>query len=172
MESRHPWRARLGVGIAMLLLSFIGMVTTQVDKEGSWGYWKWIVPVYAALALWLSWYMRRTSEVLSSNTLGHEALHWGAVIGAVFMVSHYANLGTISRFVEGLFDITLLSLGIFLAGVYIESTFLFIGMVLACFAVLSAAVVQYLYAYMVPVILGVALIITLMIYIANLRSKK
>lgn len=171
MKKKHPWQARLGVGITMLLLAFIGMVTTDVNATGSWEYWKWIVPVYAILALWLSWYMRRQKEVLSPITLAHEFLHWVAVIGTVFIVSYFAKLGTISRFVEGLFDLTILSLGIFLAGVYIESTFFVIGLALACFAVLSAAVIQYLYAYMIPVILGVALIITFMVWLAHKNSE-
>lgn len=171
MESKHPWRARLGVGITMLILSFIGMVTTEINPGVSWSYWKWIVPVYAIMALWLSWYMRRSRETLSPITLVHELFHWAAVIGTVFMISFFAQHGTISRFVEGLFDVTVLSLGIFLAGIYIEPTFLFIGLVLACFAVLSSAVIQYLFAYMIPVILGGVLFISLMVFIAHQRSK-
>ena len=172
MKHNHPWKARLGCGITMLVLAFIGMVTTDIDAKGSWAYWKWIVPVYAVIALWLSWYMRRSKETYSPITLGHEFLHWAAVIGTVFMVSYFATIGTISRFVEGLMDVTILALGIFLAGIYIESTFLFIGLVLGCFAILSTVIVQYLYAYMIPVFMGVGLIISIMVWLSHQKGKR
>jgi len=171
MEKKHPWKARLGVGITMLLLAFIGMVTTDLHASGTFSYWKWVVPVYALLALWLSWYIRRQQETLSPITLGHEFLHWVGVIAAVFLVSYFAHLGSISRFVEGIFDLTILSLGIFLAGVYIETTFLFIGLVLGIFAFLSATVVQYLYAFLVPILIGAALVLALMVWIAHKKAK-
>ena len=172
MERKHPWKARLGCGIAMLILAFIGMITTDINAKGSWVYWKWIVPVYAFIALGLSWYIRRSKETYSPITLVHEILHWAAVIGAVFMISYYANIGTLSRYVEGLMDVTILALGIFLAGIYIESTFLFIGLVLGCFAILSTVFVEYLYAYMIPVLLGVALIISIMIWLSHQKGKR
>ena len=112
-EIKHPWRARLVVGIIMLFLAFLGMVVTDIAKSGGWDYWKWMVIVYALLALWLSWYVRRQKVVISSVTLGHELLHWTGVVATVFMVSYFVHLGTISRFIAGIFDLTIISLGVF-----------------------------------------------------------
>ena len=172
MENTHPWKARLGVGIAMLLLAFLGMVVTDIHTDGGWGYWEWIVPVYAMLALWLSWFVRRKKETISPITLGHELLHWIGVIAAVFLASYFIKLGVFSRFLAGIVDLLLLSLGVFLAGIYIESTFLLIGLVLGCFAWVSAVIVQYLYAVMIPVLLGAFLIIGIMIWMSHKKASK
>lgn len=172
METRHPWKARLGVGIAMLVLAFLGMVLTDVQRQGGWDYWRWMVPVYALLALWLSWYVRRTREVISPITLGHELLHWLGVIGAVFLVSFFVNIGIISRFIAGIFDLTLLSLGVFIAGIYIESTFLLIGLALGACACVSAVFIQYLYAIMIPILLGIGAIIAIMVWLSHKKLKK
>ena len=71
MKPKHPWGARLSVGVAMLILAFLGIILTDLRTEGGWGYWKWTVPIYALMALWLSWYERRTKEALSPITLMH-----------------------------------------------------------------------------------------------------
>lgn len=172
-NKRHPWEARLCVGILMLLMAFFGMVVTDVRSGmGAWDYWKWAVGVYAILALWLSWYIRRQQETISPITLGHELLHWVGVIATVFMVAFFVNLGLASRFLAGIIDLTILSLGVFLAGVYIEPTFLFIGLVLGAFAILSAVVVQYLYAIVVPIVLGAMIVLGLMIWLSNQKETK
>lgn len=171
MQTLHPWKARLGVGITMLILAFLGMVLTDVKTGGGWDYWKWVVPVYAILGLWLSWYIRKSRSVISPITLWHEFLHWVGLIGSVFLVSFFVHLGIISRFIAGIFDLTLLSLAIFLAGIYIEITFIFIGLVLGVFAAFSAVVVQYLYAVIIPVLLAGIIIIGITVWISHKKSK-
>lgn len=167
-QGRHPWEARLIVGAIMVILAFFGMVVTDVHSGGGWSYWKWVVPVYALLALWLSWYMRRQQkDVVSPITLGHELLHWVGVIAAVFLVSFFVKLGLASSFLAGIFHLTILSLGVFLAGIYIESTFLFIGLVLGAVAMMSAVVVQYLYAIIVPFAIGSLIILGLIIWMSH-----
>jgi hypothetical protein len=148
------------------------MVVTDVRSKGGWDYWKWVVPVYAILALWLSWYMRKQRQVITPITLGHEVLHWLGVIGAVFAVSFFVHLGIISRFIAGIFDLTLLSLGIFIAGIYIESTFLWIGIVLGLFSCLSAMVVQYLYAILIPLMVGGVAVLGIILWISHRKMKK
>lgn len=155
----------------MLLLAFLGMVLTDVRSSGAWDYWKWVVPVYAILALWLSWYVRRQNGTITAIALGHELLHWVGVIAAVFMVSFFIHLGIISRFIAGIFDLTLLSLGVFLAGVYIETTFIFIGIVLGVLAILSAVVIQYLYAIMIPIMLAGAAIIGFTVWLSHKKQS-
>ena len=170
MQSGHPWKARLGVGILMLVLAFIGMVLTDTRAQGGWGYWKWIVPVYALLALWLSWYVKWQQQTVRAITIGHEVLHWVGLILSIFMVSYLVHLGTISRFIAGIFQRILLSLSVFLAGIYIESTFIVVGVVLAIFALLTALLVQYIYV-VVSVVVAAILIAGAWIWISHKRSK-
>ncbi|HSX14084.1 MAG TPA: hypothetical protein VLE96_06680 [Chlamydiales bacterium] len=172
METRHPWRARLIVGILMLFLAFLGMVITDIFKTGGWDYWKWVVGIYALLALWLSWYIRRNQEILSPITLGHELMHWIGVVATVFIVSYFVSIGIVSRYVAGIFDLTLLSLGVFLAGIYIESTFILVGIVLGLLALFSAFVTEYLYAVIIPILIGGAIVIAIMIWLSHQKTKQ
>lgn len=172
MEPKHPWQARLGVAIAMLLLAFLGMIVTDIRSTGGWDYWRWVIPIYALLALWLSWYIQRQTQEIRPITLWHELLHWVGLMLAVFMVSYYVHLGTVSRFTAGIFDLTLLSLAIFLAGIYIEKTFLLIGVILGLFALLSVFVVQYLYALMIPLVIAGGIIVAVMVWISHRKFKK
>lgn len=150
----------------MLLLAFLGMVITDVRVEGGWDYWRWIVPIYAMLALWLSWYVRRQLQTISPITLWHELFHWVGLIGTIFMVSYLVHLGTISRFIAGIFNLMLLSFGVFLAGIYIETTFLLIGIILGVFALLTALLVQYMFAILIPILIG-AILIALSVWITH-----
>lgn len=168
---KHPWQARLIVALLMLLLAFLGMITTDVHATGGWQYWKWMVPAYAILALWLSWYIRRKTSVVSPVTLWHELLHWIGLGLAVFLVSSFVSLGALSRFIAGLFDLTLISLAVFLAGIYIEKTFLFIGLILGIFAYLAAFIVQYLYAFLIPILIFGILLISLTVWLAHKRFR-
>jgi hypothetical protein len=172
MKPKYPWKARLIVALIMLILAFIGMVITDVRTTGGWDYWKKIVLAYAVLALWLSWYVKRQTQVIAPVNLWHELLHWVGLIAAVYLVSYYVHLGIMSRFIAGLFQLTLLSLGIFIAGIYIEATFLFIGIMLGLFALLAAAVVEYLYAFIIPLLILSAGLIVLIVLIARKKSKK
>ncbi len=148
----HPWRARLAVGLIMLILAFIGLVVTDVKSTGGWDYWLWVVPAYAVLALWLSWYLRRHSHSLSLVSIWHELLHW-LVLGAfVILVSVFVQQGIVGRLIAALFVLTLLAQAVFLAGVYIDTTFLAIGAVLGLFALLVSTTAEYLYAFSIPLL--------------------
>lgn len=166
----HPWKARLSVGIIMLILAFFGIVVSDVHTNGGWIYWKWIVPVYALLALWLSWYTKRKKQIASPITIVHEILHWAALIAAVFLVSHLVSIGILSRFIGGIFDLVLLSLTVFIAGIYIEPIFILIGIVLGFFSLFTALVSQYIYAITIPII--VTAIIIVFLYVWMNRRKK
>jgi hypothetical protein len=72
-------------------------------------------------------------------------------------------MGVLSRSLAGLFALTLLSLAVFIAGIYIETTFLLVGIVLGVFAALVAITVKYLYAFSIPVlIIGISSIVYMM----------
>ena len=171
MAPSHPWKVRLGVGLTMLLLAFIGMVVTDVRTEGGWSYWKWIVPVYALLALWLSWYVKRQKQTVSPITIWHEILHWVGLICVIYLVSHLVQVGTISRFIAGIFQLILLSFGVFLAGIYIEPMFILIGIVLGIFALITALLVQYMYSIVIPILIAGAIITALSVWISHKKFK-
>ena len=109
------------------------------------------------MALWLSWYERRTKEALSPITLMHELLHWLGLFAAIVLVEVYVHVGLLSRSLAGLVALTLLSLTIFTIGVYMEKTFILIGIILGIFAAIVAVAIKFFYALTIPVlIIGVA----------------
>lgn len=159
MHPKHPWGARLGVAIAMLVLAFFGIVLTDLRTAGGWEYWKWTIPLYAIMALWLSWYERRTKETISPITLWHEALHWFGLFAAIILVEVYVHMGLLSRSLASLFALTLLSLTVFTIGIYVEKTFILIGIVLGVFAAVVAIAIKFLYAFTIPaLIIGIGVI--------------
>lgn len=153
MHPKHPWWARLSVGILMLALAFIGIVLTDLLSTGGWEYWKWTIPVYALMALWLSWYERRTRETVSPITLWHEALHWFGLFAVIVLIEVYVHMGLMSRSLASLTALTVLALTIFTIGIYLESTFLLIGFVLGAFAAAVAIAIKFLYVFTVPAFL-------------------
>lgn len=159
MHPKYRWTARFAVAILMLTLAFLGILITDFKASGGWSYWKWTIPVYAILALWLSWYERRGKEVLSPITIWHEVLHWFALFAVTLLIEIYVHMGLLSRSLASLFALTTLALTVFTIGIYVESTFLLIGIVLGVFAAIVAFAIKFLYALAIPVLLiGVAIV--------------
>ena len=156
MNEAHPWRARLIVGLIMLVFAFIGLVVTDIWKDGAWNYWRYMSPVYAIMSLWLSWSRRRSGQDLAM-TLWHEVAHWLGLIGAVWLMTGFVKLGLIGRFEASMQVLVLLALTVFTNGIYTEHSFILIGIVLGLLAAVVAFINKYLFAIMLPV-LALALI--------------
>lgn len=137
----------------MLVLAFIGVLLSNLMSSGGWTYWKVIVPVYAILALWLSWYERRIQKVIRPATLWHEAFHWAALLLSFFLIELYVRTGLLSKTLASLFALTMLAFTVFTVGIYIESTFILIGIVLGVFAAVIAIAIEYFYAFTIPALL-------------------
>ena len=153
MKPAHPMLARLIVAVVMLCLAFFGLIITQINQSGAFGYWKWTAPIYVVLALGLSWYERRDQSILKPATIWHELLHWTGLIAAVYLISLYVSLGLLGRFEAALAVLTVLALAVYLAGIYIELSFCLIGIVLGLFAATVAFFEDYLYALSIPLLL-------------------
>jgi len=147
---KHPFRARAVIALIMLALSFIGLVITDIKRQGALTYWQIMVPVFAVLCLGLSFYIRQTVDVIRPISIWHEILHWIGLGGSVCLVWFYVHLGTIGRFEAGLFVLTLLALTTFLVGIYVDYSFLIIGLMLGLFAGAAAFVEEYLFSIMLP----------------------
>ncbi len=169
--SKHPWEARSIVCLIMLLLAFFGIIFTDVRSTGGWTYWRVVVPIYALMALWLSWYLRRKQHSISAVTIWHELLHWLGLIASTFLVSEILQMGIVSRFSAGIIVLALVSQAVFLAGIYIETTFLFIGIVLGVFAWMVAFTVEYLFAFAILTIVLAGAAAGLMIWLKHRKSQ-
>lgn len=165
-KHHHHWKMRLVVGLIMLILSFIGLIVSDIRQNGAWTFWRVMVPVFAVLCLFLSWYLRRKQHVVSPTTIWHELVQWLGLALAVYLTSVYVNIGLMGRFEAGLVVLTLLSLNIFITGIYVEATFFVIGILLGIFALGAALLAEYIYTIMLPITIGVAV---LLVWIARKR---
>jgi len=152
---KHPWVARISVSIAMIAIACIGLIVTDIHAAAGWHYWRIATLIFALLALWLSWYLRRKQQSLSPVKLWHEVLHWIGLMVTVLMVSVFVKIGIIGRFEASLCILALLAQSVFLAGIYIETTFLFVGIILGLFAVGVALLSEYLYAVALPILIAI-----------------
>ena len=157
---------RLMVAVIMLGLSFIGLVVSDIRQNGAWNYWRVMVPIFAVLCLFLSWYLRHKQKIISPTTIWHELLQWFGLALAVYLVSIFVNIGLIGRFEAGLIVLTMLGLNTFITGIYIESTFFVIGILLGLFAAGAALLAAYIYTIMLPITIGVAV---LLVWLARKR---
>lgn len=148
---RHPWIARIAVALTMIVLSFIGLIITDIRQESGWLYWRFITPLLAVLALWLSWYLKKEKHPLYPLSLWHEILHWTGLLASVLLLSFFVHIGVMGRLEAALATLTLLSQAVFLAGIYIERTFLYIGIILGLFTLAVAFLEEYLYAIAIPI---------------------
>jgi len=171
--TRHPsWKARFIVGIIMLLLSFFGMIFTDLKKEGSWLYWRVMTPVYALLSIGLSLYLQHMKLRTALVTIWHEILHWIGLICFVYLETVLVNLGFISRFQAGVQVLSLLGLATFLAGVYIDKTFLVIGLTQGLLVLSVGFFSEYLYLILPLAIIAFVVIFFISRYIKHQKTFK
>jgi len=162
MERSHPWRARFITGLVMILLSLAGLIMSTLRQDGALSYWRVMVPVFALLCLWLSWYLRTRDSQLTFSDIWHELLHWAGLLLAVYLISLFVNSGVLGRFEASLQVLTLLAFALFVAGIYIEFSFIPIGILLGLFAAGAGLIAEYLYTVMIPLTV-VAIIILFLI---------
>lgn len=161
---KHPWRSRLIVGLFMLILAFVGLIITDISKEGAWEYWRAMTPIYALLSIGLSLHLRKNTDISIKTEIWQEILHWSGLIGSVYLISSFVNMGFIGRFEAGLVILVLLSLATFLAGIYHDFLFFIIGLVLASFSLGAAFLNEYLWSIMLPLTLVAGIVMAYMVY--------
>lgn len=143
----------------MLIFAFVGLIVTDLWKNGAWNYWHYMSPVYALLSLWLSWSLRRGGHKAPVATIWHEIAQWVGLMGAVWLMSGFVKLGLIGRFEASMQVLVLLALTVFTNGIYTEHSFILIGIVLGLFAGVVAFINEYLFAIMLPVIVVAAIVL-------------
>lgn len=137
------WKARLSVSLVILIFSSIGIFLSTSTTTFAWEYWRIIVPCFAVICIWLSWYVSKSHEINGIN-IWHEVLHWLALLLAVYIVSTFVHNNLVTSMIGALFISVLLALTLFLAGVYFDGMFMILGIVLGLLAIASAYFVKYM----------------------------
>ncbi|HLD17266.1 MAG TPA: hypothetical protein VJB02_06115 [Coxiellaceae bacterium] len=157
------WKARFIVSVIMLGLALLGLVVTDFRPTGTWDYWRLMVPVYAILTISLSWYLRHKAHIpLRGKTIGQDVLQWVGLFTAVYLLSLLVDAGIMGRMPAGFVVLTMLALTLFWAGIYVDASFMLIGITLGFLVAAAGLVTAYLSVIMIPVVI-VALIIILFI---------
>ena len=162
------WRSRLFAGIIMLLLSFIGLVVTRVYPDKSWVYWVILSFVYAIICLWLSIFLSRYKTRLFRH-LGQEALHWIASLVAIYIIILQVNEGVVGNLEGGITIMIILALATFIAGIYIDGTFMLVGFVLGVFTLITTLVKSF-FILIALIIVIIAIIFTA--FIARYKRER
>ena len=158
-SSAHTaWRARFIVGFLMLAIAFLGMIFTNITSQGGWIYWRTMTPIYALLSIGLSLYLRKMKFSDTVTNVWHEIWHWFGLLLAVFLLSKLVDMGFINQLQAGIQVLLLLALATFLAGVYIESTFIVVGILLGLMIWMVGLLNLYLYAFALLGIIVFALV--------------
>ena len=162
-------KIRLTVALLMLVLGFIGVIVTDIKKDGAWEYWRALSIMYALISLVMNWYFKKQGWISTALTLWHEVAHWSGLIGAIFIASYFVQIGIVGKFEASLSALLLLALTTYLAGIYIESTFILIGIMLGGFAASIAFLDEYLYNILLPATIAGGI---LLILIVHYKHKK
>ena len=149
-HASHPWKARFIVGFIMIVVAFVGLVLSNLSEKISWEYWRITAALFAVLSIWLSAYLRKKTDSFSFTTIVREIFHWIALILGVLLFSLFVKVGIMGRFEAGIAILTTLSLVLFLAGIYIDPSFIVIGIILGLFSAGAAYMASYLYTIILP----------------------
>ena len=163
-HTKESIKIRLVVVLIMLVLGLVGVAITDAFKTGAWNYWRILCVAYALMSLSLSWHLRRNAWKNTLLTLWHEAAHWLGLFGTIAVVSYLVKIGLIGRFEASVMCLLLLALATYLAGVYTEPTFIFLGILLGILAALLGFLDEYLYLLLLPIGLVCAVVIGIFLH--------
>lgn len=157
---------RFFIALIMLILSFAGIVISDIRQHLVWAYWRIMVLIFALLSLFLSWYLKHKHHLITHVTPWYELMQWLGLALAVFFIFIFVHAGLIGNFAAGLIVLTLLAFNMLILGIYVERTFCLIGGLLAIFILGTVFLGQYLYTIILPITIGIAI---LLVWIARKR---
>lgn len=156
------WKARLTVSLTMLTLALVSLIIMGLHRA-YWIFTYLMAGADALLCIWLVWYVKRNDGSRFPGNLWHMVLHWVGLAVVLYLIGLCINRGVISPTEAGLFSLLVLALTLYLAGIYTDTTFVLVGLVLALMAAGTVLIKPYLWMVMVPIIVIVGLLIFLMI---------
>jgi hypothetical protein len=119
-DSRLSFLLRQWPYFVMLALALFGVAYTSVTRQGMTTYWVALAPIFGVVSVAAGW---REAEGPREKwrLVRTQALHWGAVLAAMYLVF----IGDVSRMmstdVSALTVLTVLALGSFTAGIHADA---------------------------------------------------
>jgi hypothetical protein len=117
--------------LAMLALALFGVAYTSIARQAMTTYWIFLVPCFALICILARWQDVESNE-LYWKLIKTEALHWVAVLVAMYLVFVSDVKQMMNADASALMVLTLLALGTFTAGVHIGAwRICMVGVILA-----------------------------------------
>lgn len=151
------WKVRLVIVLTLLVLGFIGIMISTFSPSGSWLYWRIISFVFAILCIWLAWYMRR-NLLHKGRGWWYVLLHWVGTLIAVFMLDGFTSIGVLGSLSAGMVVLSIFGLSFFVAGIYLDVSYILVGITFFVFSFATAFFETYLPLITLPVVVVIALI--------------
>jgi hypothetical protein len=140
---RYHWKIHIAIALLLVLLSFMGVLLTSFMPAIVWQYWNISIPIFALLCMLLNLWDAH-SNTFQFKSLLREIFHWGGILLTIYLVSIFVRYGLVSNIDAGLFVLTLLALGAFMAGIYLNKTFYIISFIQALFVCSTVLFIKYL----------------------------
>ncbi len=159
----NRWRLRCIVAIVMLIIAFIGMVLVRTSGHSGkipMYYWLGSTPIYLILTLILR---RSDSERPQHYVIFKSIFHWLAILLTLGMIHFYVQSGIMGSFEASLVEMNIVALGIFLVGVYLDSTCMLIGIMMA----ILALAISWASQFIVPMMIGTGIIFAILVFAAS-----
>ncbi len=137
----------------MVVLALLGVGLATAKPLLARNYWVSLVPIYGALCIVTAW---RRSQQSGERLVLRQVLHWLAIAGFVALDFSIRGAGVETQVSAGLNALTLLALGCLLAGVHLDWSFLFVGLLLTLTLFVAAKADQYLWLLFVAGALAIA----------------
>ncbi len=105
--------------LLLIVLGLVGISWTSVARTPPTTYWVALTPVTALICIAAGW--RHSPSNARLRMAASQALHWAAVLVAMYLITVSDSRGTLSADATGLMLLTLLALGLFTAGLNLWS---------------------------------------------------
>lgn len=156
-NSSNPWKARLVIGLIMLSLSLISLIILELHASIYWIFC-WLMAIVDAV-LCIGWVMALKKYQNYRSGVIRQVWHWLGLMAVMYLLALLIDRGTVSQTEAGLFALALLSLTLYLAGLYTDIIFVMIGIAMGLMAAGMILIQAYLLLVMVPVFILVAVFI-------------
>ena len=118
------------VGLALLILAFFAIASSDVSATGSRSYWNLLLLIFAITAF-ASDRIHTEHSLADMRSVLTISLHWLGVFVAMQLVHYFVTTGRMANADTGLTNGLVLALGTFLFGIYSNWRMLVIGVALA-----------------------------------------
>lgn len=160
-----PVRGRLSLQleeallVGLIGLSILGIGITDFSRNLALWYWLAMVPVFAAVSIWVGWKRARKLGDSVARILLTQLLHWAALLLAVYLIYLFQYTGRVNYADAGLVALLALALTTFLAGVHTDWRFCVLGIVLGMTAGAAALVEEFFWVLLLLAVFAGALIV-------------